>query len=92
MPETLARFLVTFVQLYVGAGFLFAGPFVTRGVNGIDPLARTAPWSFRLLIVAGRRLRRLGGRSGSGNHRGHRDVFSAVTFADDATGCQTCPR
>lgn len=53
MPETLAQVLVTFVQLYAGAGLLFAGPFVTRGVNRIDPLARTAPWSFRLLIVPG---------------------------------------
>jgi hypothetical protein len=53
MPEALAEVLVTLVQLYAGAGLLFAGPFVTRGVNGIDPLARTAPWSFRILIVPG---------------------------------------
>jgi hypothetical protein len=24
-----------------------------KGVNSIDPLARTAPWSFRMLIVPG---------------------------------------
>ena len=53
MPEGLAEFLVAAVQIYLGAGLLFALPFVARGVNAIDPLARTAPWSFRLLIVPG---------------------------------------
>jgi hypothetical protein len=53
MPEGLAEILVTVVQLYGASGVLFAAPFVTAGVNAIDPLARTAPWSFRLLIVPG---------------------------------------
>ncbi len=53
MPEGPAEILVAALQLYGIAGLLFAVPFVTRGVNAIDPLARTAPWSFRLLIVPG---------------------------------------
>jgi hypothetical protein len=53
MPEALAEVVVTVLQLYGVAGLLFAAVFVTRGVNAIDPLARTAPWSFRLLIVPG---------------------------------------
>lgn len=53
MPEGLAEVLVASLQTYMGAGLLFAVPFVTRGVNIIDPLARAAPWTFRLLIVPG---------------------------------------
>jgi hypothetical protein len=53
MPEDLAELLVMLLQGYLGIGLLFAIPFVMLGVNRIDPLARTAPWSFRLLIVPG---------------------------------------
>jgi hypothetical protein len=53
MPEGLAELLVVILEFYLGMGLVFAFPFVTRGVNAIDPLARTAPWSFRLLIVPG---------------------------------------
>jgi hypothetical protein len=53
MPHNLAAPLVAIVSGYLILGVLFAAPFVTRGVNRIDPLAPTAPWTFRLLMVPG---------------------------------------
>jgi hypothetical protein len=39
--------------VYVILGTLFAAPFVAKGVNRVDPAARTASWAFRLLILPG---------------------------------------
>ncbi len=53
MSEPLAAFVVAAWQWYAVAGLAFAAAFVTRGVGRIDPMAREAPWTFRLLIVPG---------------------------------------
>jgi len=39
--------------LYLLVGLLFAVPFVLRGVNRIDPVARKGTWGFRLIILPG---------------------------------------
>ena len=39
--------------LYVAAGLVFAAAFVTSGARRIDPAARGAPVSLRLLIIPG---------------------------------------
>jgi hypothetical protein len=53
MPEPIAEALVFALQAYAAAGVLFAVPFVARGVAAVDPLARSATWGFRLLILPG---------------------------------------
>ena len=35
------------------AGALFAVPFLLRGVNQIDPVAREGTWGFRMIIAPG---------------------------------------
>jgi hypothetical protein len=56
MPDALARILVAIVELYAGAGILFALAFVTVGVGRVDDHAREAGWGFRLLILPGSAL------------------------------------
>ncbi len=41
------------LALYLGVGAVFAAAFVTAGVGRVDPAARGAGWSFRLLIAPG---------------------------------------
>jgi hypothetical protein len=53
MSHNLAELLVAIASGYTLLGVLFAAAFVTRGVNRIDPLAPSAPWTFRALIVPG---------------------------------------
>jgi len=53
MGTSLAHLLVGLASLYVAAGALFAGPFVARGLDRIDPLGAGAAWSCRLVIVPG---------------------------------------
>lgn len=48
-----AEVLTGVVGTYVAAGVVFAVPFVLRGVNRIDPVAREGTWGFRLIIVPG---------------------------------------
>ena len=48
-----ANLIVTAVEIYLVAGLLFAIPFVARGVNRIDPVARESSWGFRLIILPG---------------------------------------
>jgi hypothetical protein len=48
-----AQVLTVIVAIYVAAGLLFALPFVLRGVNRIDPVAREGTWGFRMIIVPG---------------------------------------
>lgn len=49
----MASIIVTVVGLYLGAGLLFAIPFVLRGAGKIDPVARAGTWGFRVLILPG---------------------------------------
>ena len=38
---------------YLGAGFLFAIPFVVFGVQKVDPAASRGSWGFRVLLIPG---------------------------------------
>ena len=48
-----ANIVTIVLALYLLAGLLFAVPFVLRGVNRIDPVAREGSWGFRLIILPG---------------------------------------
>lgn len=41
------------VGIHLGVGLLFAVPFSFGGVHRVDPAARHAPITFRLLIIPG---------------------------------------
>jgi hypothetical protein len=56
VSEALAGIVVRIGGLYLAVGVLFAIPFVTRGVQRIDPAARDGSWGFRILIVPGATL------------------------------------
>jgi len=51
--EDLARIVVWIAGLYLTLGLLVAVPFVLRGVQRVDPVAREGTWGFRVLIVPG---------------------------------------
>ena len=53
MGVVIAGWMLAALGTYLAAGVLFAIPFVLVGAGRIDPGARGAPWSFRLLIVPG---------------------------------------
>jgi len=53
MTHALATLFVGLLTTYLGIGATFAVPFVVRGVDRIDPMARGAGWGFRLLIAPG---------------------------------------
>jgi hypothetical protein len=38
---------------YLGAGLLFAIPFLIRGIGVIDEAAQASPWSFKLTLLPG---------------------------------------
>lgn len=44
---------VLLAALYLALGILFGVPFVLRGVNRIDPVAREGSRGFRLIILPG---------------------------------------
>ena len=56
MTHPLATLLVGLLTTYLGIGTVFAVAFVASGVDRIDPMARSAGWGFRLLIVPGATL------------------------------------
>ena len=51
--ELLATIFVNALLLYLAIGFLFAIPFIIRGIAKIDDGADGAPWFFRVLIFPG---------------------------------------
>jgi hypothetical protein len=53
VSEALAGIVVGTVGVYLAVGVIFAIPFVIRGVQRIDRVARDASWGFRVLIVPG---------------------------------------
>jgi hypothetical protein len=53
VSEPFARVLVAIAGIYLSLGALFAAPFVVRGVERIDPVAKSGTWGFRVLIVPG---------------------------------------
>ncbi len=48
-----AGWIAALLALYVALGVLFAVPFVLRGVNRVDPIARESTRGFRLIILPG---------------------------------------
>lgn len=44
--------LFTFA-VYVAIGSIVAVPFVIFGIGRVDPAAKTAPWTFRALVLPG---------------------------------------
>lgn len=49
----IAQMLLTLAASYAAIGLPFALVFLIGGVNSVDPAAKTAPWSFKLLIAPG---------------------------------------
>ena len=45
--------ILLIVGLYLAAGFVFAIPFVLKGVTKIDEGAIGSKWGFRLIIIPG---------------------------------------
>ena len=53
MARLIAEWVVLILGFYLAAGALFAVPFVLRGVNALDPVARESSWGFRAIILPG---------------------------------------
>ena len=45
--------ILMIVAAYLAIGFLFAVPFVLKGVSRIDEAAHGATWGFRIIIIPG---------------------------------------
>jgi hypothetical protein len=45
--------ILTLVSIYLIAGFVFAIPFVIKGVSKVDETAIGASWGFRIIIIPG---------------------------------------
>lgn len=53
MPAEFAEWIVTLAAAYVVIGLLFAVPFLTRGVGGVDPHAERSGVAVRLILLPG---------------------------------------
>jgi hypothetical protein len=53
MTVGMARSLLYVLSAYVAIGIVVAVPFVASGIGKIDPAAKVAPWSFRVLVFPG---------------------------------------
>lgn len=53
VSESFARWIVGALAIYLAFGVVVAIPFVVRGVNRIDPVARESTWGFRAIIFPG---------------------------------------
>ena len=51
MIVTILSIILTITVIYLGCGFIFAIPFVIKGVGKIDEGAHGATWGFRLIII-----------------------------------------
>jgi hypothetical protein len=78
---TAANWITGLLALYFIAGLIFAVPFVLRGVNRIDPVARESTWGFRVIILPGvvalwplLAIRWLGGGQPPAERNAHRDA------------------
>jgi hypothetical protein len=45
--------ILSIVAVYLVAGFVFAIPFIIKGVTEIDEGAHGATWGFRIIIIPG---------------------------------------
>jgi hypothetical protein len=48
-----AQTILLLAAAYCLFGFIFGVLFVARGIAVVDPAAKGAPWSFRLLVLPG---------------------------------------
>jgi len=48
-----ARTVLGIAGAYLGIGAIVAVPLVLSGIGRIDPAAKAAPWSFRILVFPG---------------------------------------
>jgi hypothetical protein len=48
-----ARTILWIAGAYLGIGSIVTVPLVLSGIGRIDPAAKAAPWSFRVLVVPG---------------------------------------
>jgi len=53
MPVDIAHGVLGLAGCYVAIGTIVGLPFVFAGIERVDPAARNAPWSFRLLVFPG---------------------------------------
>jgi hypothetical protein len=49
----IAPWLVRALGAYAAIGVLFAGAFLTRGIERLDPGAHGSGWGFRLIVLPG---------------------------------------
>lgn len=49
----IAPWLVRALGAYAALGLVFAGPFLVRGIERLDPGARGSGWGFRLIVLPG---------------------------------------
>lgn len=81
MSEQMAGWVVAALALYTAVGVVFAIPFVVRGVNRLDPVARESSWGFRVAIFPGAVVfwplllkRWLAGQTAPGERNAHRNA------------------
>ena len=53
MSLGLAHGILIVLAVYLGLGVTVAVPFVIAGIGRIDPAAKAAPWTFRILVLPG---------------------------------------
>ncbi len=53
MTEALAIAVVHYATFYLAAGCVFAVAFLSLGIGRVDPQARGAPLSFKLVVLPG---------------------------------------
>ena len=53
MSEPVARVIVDILGVYAAVGAVFAVAFALAGAARVDPAAKGAPWTFRVLILPG---------------------------------------
>ena len=49
--ETIVRFLLWVVFIYLGCGAIFTIAFQAKGINKIDEGAHGSSWGFRIIII-----------------------------------------
>jgi hypothetical protein len=49
----LATAILVILGVYASVGIVFSVAFAWRGAGAIDPVARSAGWGFRLLVIPG---------------------------------------
>ena len=53
MGLALAHAILWVAGIYVAIGVIVGLPFAVSGIGRVDPAAKAAPWSFRVLVLPG---------------------------------------